>query len=212
MNFNVQTFLDMLAGYNRNIWPLQTVAYFLAILCLFLAFRPSRVSSKLISMVLSFFWIWTGTVFGIFYWGPVYWPAYPLMGLWILQGVFFFVSGFIKSDISFKLKFNFYSILGSIFILYGLAGYQVLGYFIGHRYPVFFAPGLVPCPTNVLTVGMLLLSDKKNPGHLLIIPLAWSISGFLPVSKGILEDIGMMVFGLSGVALLMYRNRKKTGW
>jgi hypothetical protein len=132
------------------------------------------------------------------------------MVLWVVQGAFFLVSGVVKSDLSFRFRFKPYAIIGLIFILYGLAGYQVFGYFLGHRYPVFFAPGLVPCPTNVLTIGMLLLTDKKFPRRLLIIPLLWSISGFLPASKGILEDIGMMVFGVSGVVLLGLRNRKKT--
>ena len=134
MDLNIETFLDMLAKYNRNIWPLQIV--------------------------------------------------------------------------SFKFKSDPYSILGSIFILYGLAGYQVFGYFIGHRYPAFFAPGLVPYPTNVFTVGILLLTDKRFPKYLLIIPFLWSISGFIPVSKGILEDNGMMIFGVSGVVLIALRNRK----
>jgi hypothetical protein len=208
MDLNIETFLDMLAKYNRDIWPLQIVSYLLAILSLFLALRPSKYSSKMISVVLSFFWLWTGIVFGFFYWGPGYRPAYLFSLLWIVQGVFFLVSGVIKSDISFKFKSGPYSILGSIFILYALAGYQVFGYFIGHRYPAFFAPGLVPCPTNVFTVGVLMLTEKKLPGYLMAIPLLWSISGFMPVSKGILEDIGMIVFGVLGVVLILMRNRK----
>jgi hypothetical protein len=210
MNFNIRTFLEMLARYNRNIWPVQIIFYLLAVVCLFLAVRPSRYSSKIISVSLSFFWLWTGIVFGLFYWSPSYGPAYLFMPLWIVQGVFFLVSGVIRSDLSFRSRFESSSIIGFIFILYGLAGYQVFGYFIGHRYPVFFAPGLVPCPTNVLTLGMLLLTDKKLPGHLPIIPLVWSISGFLPASKGILEDIGMMVFGTLCVVLILLRNRKTT--
>jgi hypothetical protein len=66
----------------------------------------------------------------------------------------------------------------------------------------------VPCPTNVFTIGILLLTDKRFPKYLLLIPFLWSISGFIPVSKGILEDIGMIVFGVLGVVLIMMRNRK----
>jgi hypothetical protein len=209
MNFNIGTFLEMLARYNRDIWPIQIAAFCLAILCLLFALRPSKASSRMISVILSFFWLWTGIVFGLFYWGPSYGPAYPLMVLWIVQGFFFLLSGVIKSDLSFQFRFEPGSIIGFIFILYGLAGYPVFGSFLGHQYPVFFAPGLVPCPTNALTIGLLLLTDRKFPNHLLMIPLLWSISGFLPASKGILEDIGMMVFGVSGVVLLALRNRKK---
>ncbi len=208
MDLNIETFLDTLAKYNRDIWPLQIVSYIIAIACLFLVLRPSKTSSRMVSAVLSFFWLWTGMVFGLFYWGPGYTPAYFFSVLLIIQGVLFFVCGVLKAKLFYQFKWSPYSVLGLIIILYGLAGYQVFGYFIGHRYPVFFAPGLVPCPTNAFTVGLLLWTDKKFPKHLLIVPFLWSISGFMPVSKGILEDIGMIVFGLSGVLLLFMRDRK----
>jgi hypothetical protein len=210
MDLNIETFLAMLGRYNQELWPLQIVSYILAILCLFLALKPSKTSSKVISAVLSFYWLWTGIVFGILYWGPTYTPAYLFSVLLIIQGILFFASGVLKARLSFQFKLNPYSVLGLIVILYALGGYQVFGYFIGHRYPVFFASGLVPCPTNAFTVGMLLWTARKFPKHLLIIPFLWSLSGFMPVSKGILEDIGMILFGLSGVLLILIRDRKSS--
>ena len=210
MDFKIETFLGMLARYNQDVWPLQIGAYLLAILALVIAFKPFKYSSKIITAVLSLFWFWTGIVFGLFYWGPSYTPAYIFSVLLIIQGILFLFSGVLKAKLSFQFKLNPYSVLGMIIILYGLAGYQVFGYFIGHRYPDFFAPGLVPCPTNVFTVGLLLWTDKKIPKRLLIIPFLWSLSGFMPVSKGILEDIGMILFGISGVLLLFMRDRKSS--
>ncbi len=208
MDFQIDAFLALLAGYNEHIWPLQIVACLLGILSVYLAVRTFKHSSKMISTVLSFFWLWTGLVFCILYWGPSYTPAYPFGVLWIAQGIFFLVSGVLRSDVSFKFRSGPYSVLGLVFILYGLAGYQVFGYFIGHRYPIFFAPGLVPCPTNAFTIGVLLLTDNKLPKYMTIIPFLWSLSGVVPVSKGILEDIGMIVFGVLGVVLIWMRDRK----
>jgi hypothetical protein len=77
MGLNIESFLTMLAKYNRDIWPLQIISYILAILSIFLALRPSKFSSKMISVVLSFFWLWTGIVFGFFIGGRVWCPAPP---------------------------------------------------------------------------------------------------------------------------------------
>jgi len=207
LDFKLETFLNLLAGYNQNIWPLQILSYFLGILSTTIAIKTFKNSSRMISAILSFFWLWTGIVFCIFYWGPVYKPAYLFCVLWIVQGVFFLVSGVFKSDISFQFKPDPRSFLGLLFIIYALAGYQIFGYFIGHRYPRFFAPGLVPCPTNVFTVGILLLTDKKFPRYLMVLPFLWSISGFMPVSKGVLEDMGMIIIGIAGMLLIMKRDK-----
>ena len=210
MDFKLEPFLAMLAGYNQHVWPLQAVAYGLGVLSVCIAVRTFNGSSKIVSLVLSFFWLWNGAVFGIFYWGPEYAPAYLFSALLVVQGIFFLVSGVFRSDLTFKCKSDGYSISGLVFIVYALAGYQFFGYFLGHRYPVFFPPGLVPCPTNIFTIGILLLTDKKLPRHLMVIPVLWSLSGFMPVAKGILEDIGMIATGVLGAVLILARDRKRS--
>jgi hypothetical protein len=47
------------------------------------------------------------------------------------------------------------------------------------------------------------------PWGLLIIPLFWGLGGVLPVSVGILEDIGLIVAGVVGTVLLVLRDRER---
>ena len=67
----------------------------------------------------------------------------------------------------------------------------------------------LPCPTTIFTFGLFLLNRKKGPMALLIIPLAWSLLGFMAAFKfGIWEDTGLIVASLVTVLLWMHRNKK----
>jgi hypothetical protein len=59
----------------------------------------------------------------------------------------------------------------------------------------------------VFTFGLFLLSDRKLPWWMLPVPVLWAIGGIVPVSLGVLEDIGLMVAGVLGTSLIIYRDR-----
>jgi len=92
-----------------------------------------------------------------------------------------------------------------------MVGYPVVGYILGHIYPRALPFGLAPCPTTVFTFGLFMLTDKKIPKPFLVIPLLLSISAIVPVSIGILEDIGLIIAGLVGTPMLLLRDRKSQG-
>jgi hypothetical protein len=193
--------------YNLAIWPMQVVAYVLGMMALFFAIKLSRYSSRIISGILCFLWLWTGIVFFPLYFGPVYTPAYGFGLLFIIQGLAFLLS-VLKPRLSFGFKGDVYSIVGLLFIAYAMIGYPVVGYFLGHIYPQSPPFGLTPCPGTVFTFGLFLLTDKKVPRLFLVIPLLWALGGVLPVSVGILEDIGLIISGVLGTAMILYRDRK----
>jgi hypothetical protein len=199
--------LAVFENYNLAIWPMQVLAYVLGLVALFFAIKPSRYSSRIITGILCFLWLWTGIVFFPLYFGPVYTPAYAFGLLFITQGALFLVSVF-RPRLSFGFQGDVYSILGLLFIAYAMVGYPVFGYFLGHVYPQTPPFGLTPCPGTVFTFGLFLLTDKKVPKLFLIIPLLWALGGVLPVSVGILEDVGLIISGLLGTAMIVYRDRR----
>jgi len=194
--------------YNLAIWPMQVLAYALGLVALFFAIKSSRYSSRIIAAILAFLWLWTGIVFFPFYFAPVYTPAYGFGVLFIIQGLLFLAT-VLKPRLSFGFKGDVYSIVGLLFIAYALIGYPVVGYFLGHIYPQTPPFGVTPCPATVFTFGLFLLTDKKVPKLFLIIPLLWALGGVLPVSVGILEDIGLIISGVLGTAMILYRDKKR---
>jgi hypothetical protein len=210
MMLTLEQLLSTFENYNLAIWPMQILAYFLGISALFFAVKRTPYSGKIVLGILSFFWLWTAVGFFLFYFGPVYSPAYAFGGLFIIQGVLFFAD-VVKPRVSFGFRGDLYSIVGVLFIAYAMIGYPVVGYFLGHRYPQSPPFGLTPCPATVFSFGLLLLTDKKVPKLLLVIPLLWAIGGVIPVSVGILEDVGLIIAGVLGTALILYRDRDGQG-
>jgi len=205
-SITLEGFLMVLERYNLSIWPIQIFAYIFGLLALFFAIKSTKYSNKIILTVLSFFWLWNGIVFCPIYWAPTYKFAYLFGALCIIQGLLFFI-GAIKSNMSIRFHPNLYSIIGIVAVIYAVGGYYLLGYFLGHAYPKSFPFGLVPCPTAIFTFGLFLMADKKFPIYYLIIPFILSLAGFLAVYKGILEDIGLIIVGLLGTALILLRDR-----
>lgn len=207
LSFNLEEFLVVLEQYNLAIWPLQIIAFLLGIVALFFSQKRKKYSDQIILAILSFYWLWNGIVFCPFYWAPTYKYAYLFGSFCIIQGLLFLI-GVFRPSISFGRYSNLHSIIGILFIVYAMFGYQLLGYFLGHIYPKFFPFGLVPCPTTIFTFGIFLLTGNKFSKYYLLVPLIVAIAGFLAVYKGVFEDIGLIIAGLLGTYLLLRRSGK----
>jgi hypothetical protein len=209
--FTVDQFLDLFQDYNPAIWPMQVVAYVLGITAVAFVFIPSKLSSRFVSAVLAFFWLWNGIVYHLLFFAAINPLAYGFAAAFVLQGILFFTEGALKPDLTFRFKPDVYSFTGLVFLVYGMVAYPLLGTALGHGYPKSPAFGLAPCPTGIFTFGLLMLVDGSVPRHLLIIPFLWSAIGFFAaVSLGITEDIGLLVAGVLGSLMIIYREQKTT--
>jgi hypothetical protein len=205
LSFSLEEFLLVLESYNLDIWPLQIIAYTLILLVLFILLKPTKYSAKIVSAILSFFWLFTGIVFCFIYWAPNHIFGYIFGICCAAQGLLFLYS-IIKSDIAITLPNKTNMLIGILFILYAMIGYQILGYYLDHIYPNFFAVGLVPCPTTIFTFGLFVLINKKIPIKYVAIPFVISLGGFLAVYNGIYEDVGLIILGIWGTILIIKRN------
>jgi hypothetical protein len=206
--FTTEQFLDNFKNYNLAIWPIQIGFYLLAAIAVYLILRKGRGSGKVVSAILSFFWLWMGIAYHLIYFTAINKAAFLFGAIFILQGLIFLYVGIIKNNLSFKLKPDFNGITGAILVLFALVVYPILGYGLGHAYPSSPTFGL-PCPTTIFTFGILLWIDKKFPIAIVVIPFLWSIIGFTAAfSLGITEDIALLVSGLAACILLILLNRK----
>ena len=199
--------LGVFAAYNAQIWPMQIVAYLLGIAGFVLAFRKSNLSNRLIPAILAFFWLWVALMFWLPSAGQGFAPGYIFAGLFLIQGLLFLRQAW-RSKLVFGYQASLTAWAGIFFVLYALAGYPLFGMLIGHTYPYASPFGLTPCPLVAFTFGLLLLTVQKIPKVLLIVPLFYAFSGFLWVSIGMVEDIGMILSGLVGIGLIWARDSK----
>jgi len=206
--FTLDQFFEIFKNYNETVFPAQIFLYLECFLAIYLITKPTLISNKIISGLLAFFWLWMGVVYHLIFFTTINKAAYIFGTAFIIQAVLFITYGVFKNRLSFSFGSDIYGVTGIILILFGLIIYPVVGYLLGHVYPSSPTFGL-PCPTTILTFGVLLLMDKKCPVAILIIPFLWSIIGFTAAFNfGILEDTGLLISGLLTITLLLIKNRK----
>ena len=199
--------LEVFAAYNPMIWPMQIVAYLLGLFAVYLAVRKIVIAKRAIPAVLAFFWLWVGLAF----WLPSvlqgYMPGILFTALFLIQGGLL-AALTIKPRLEFGFKGDACAWAGAFCLLYALVGYPLFGALVGHNYPYMSPFGLTPCPVVTFTFGLLLLSTTKVSKILLFIPFFYAMSGFLWISIGMWEDVGMLLSGMLGAGLIIYRDAR----
>jgi hypothetical protein len=203
MPFTIEQFLGVFRIYNNSIYPFQFILFFSALYIIYLAFSKKKYSSKVITWILVFYWLWTGIVYHILFFSFIN-PAALIFGaIFILQGLLFIITGIFDKKLEFKFEKRLNGYAGAVIILYALILYPLLGIYFGHTYPDNPTFGL-PCPTTIFTFGILLWTSKKIPAYILGIPLIWAVLGvFAALNLGVKEDLGLIVAGLLSAALII---------
>ncbi len=202
--FTVTQFLKVFEDYNNAVFPAQIIFYLIAAAAV--VFIILKKYDVLNGCVISFFWFWMGAVYHIAFFTSINKAAY-------LFGIFFIIQSLLTlyfalgKKLSFAFKTDLYGLTGIVLIVYALIIYPVIGMLAGHGYPQSPLLGL-PCPTTIFTFGLFLMSDKKFPVTLLIIPFLWSVLGFTAaINFGIKEDTGLLISGILALILILYKNK-----
>jgi hypothetical protein len=205
--FTSEQFLDVFKAYNLALWPAQIFLVVLALAAIFLAVYKTKFSDRVITLALTFYWLWIGIVYHLIFFTKINKAAYGFAALFLLQSGLFFYFGIIKHTLHFKYLNNVKGLSAIVMFLYSLIFYPLLGYSFGNIYPQTPTFGL-PCPTTIFTFGLLLLSEGKINKILLIIPVLWAVIGFTAALKlGILQDIGLLVSAVLTLTVIIIERK-----
>jgi len=191
--FSRSDFLDVFAAYNTALWP-AVLALWLGTAVALIAVVRGRRSSRFVSGLLAFHWAWAAVAYHAAYFARIN-PAAPLFaGLFLLQAALFFWSGVATGRLTFSWAPSPRHFVGLGLSVYALA-YPLLSLLFGHEYPRMPTFG-VPCPTTLLTAGLLLIADLPLHRWLVVIPIIWSVvGGSAAVFLGVTADLMLFVAG-----------------
>jgi hypothetical protein len=210
MPFTPSQFLSLFARYNAAVWPLQlvTMAAALAVVAL-LAWRPGRRSDVAASAVLVSFSLVVGIGYFFLGFARHLSPAGYLFGtIFVVQAALLGSATLRPGALTFSAAPGWRTIAGTIVLAYGLVGYPVVGLLAGR--PPVQSPwmGVVPCPTTIFTIGLLLRSTSRRPAVFLVLPIAWALIGTTAAIRfGVFEDLGMTAAAIVGVLSLLLPRR-----
>jgi hypothetical protein len=198
--FTHDEFLDLFGDYNRALWPVVVLLWLATLGALVRLYRGRPQASRVLAALLVFHWAWAGAVYHLAFFRRIN-PAALLFGLaFLLEAALLFWRGVIRPSASFISSSSIWSKFGFGLVLYALV-YPAVGLLFGLHYPRLPTFG-VPCPTTILTAGLLLLVPKSEARLLGGIPVLWAgVGGSAAFVLGVRADL---VLPLAGVLLLIY--------
>src|SRR5580765_461782 len=99
--FTLEDFLGVFSNYNQTVFPFQFIFYLLGVTIVILLLNPISRSSRIISFILSFFWIWMGLVYFFTFFSVISPAAYLFGTIFLLEGIFFLYYGVYHEKLSF---------------------------------------------------------------------------------------------------------------
>lgn len=189
--FSESAFLDLFGLYNQALWPLVAGAWVASLAVVIRAWRDQRAGASVL-VLLAAHWLWSGVVCHWLYFRTINPAAVVFAGVFVAQGGLFAWAA-ATGRARFQFDRSLRDRLGLGLVGYGFL-YPFLGQLFGLEYPrlPLFA---VPCPTVLLTAGLLLASSGL-PRVVKLVPILWTaIGGSAAVLLGILADLALLVAG-----------------
>ena len=204
--FTHDQFLDVFADYNRALWPALLALWLATAWGLSHLYRGRPGASRVVAALLSLHWAWSGAVYHLIYFRRIN-PAAALFGVaFLTQAGLLLWRGVVRQRLTFDRKRPRWGPVALVLVLYALV-YPALGLVLGLRAPRFPSFG-VPCPTAILTAGLLLLAPRREARLLGIIPVLWAaIGGSAAFLLGVRADMALVLAGLLLVAYLVTPER-----
>jgi hypothetical protein len=204
--FSEEQFLDVFAAFNRAFWPLGAVLWIAAAI-VFVSWLRQRAPARVVMGLLAALWL-TGALYHLVFFTAIN-PAAWLFGAAFMAEALLMLWIGATRPIAFERRRDWQSIAAAVLVVYSLC-YPLLGLLFGLRFPRMPAFG-VPCPTALITVGLLLSSREGVARALLIVPVLWCvIATSAALQLGIAADLALAVAAALGLAHMLARPRYAT--
>jgi hypothetical protein len=206
--FTSDEFSGVFALYNQTFIVVAAALWLASAgMVAFVARDPER-RSRTLSLFLAVLWLWNAVAYHALFFTRINPAAWLFAALFVVQAVLFLWTT-AGRRIEYFSSIGWRRRIGQGVVAYGLA-YPFLTIALGHSYPATPTFG-VPCPTAILTIGVLVGARGQVPLALAIVPIVW---GFIGGSAAVLLAVPTDYVLLGGRSLFtanMAAQRVKAG-
>ncbi|WP_316860307.1 DUF6064 family protein [uncultured Cohaesibacter sp.] len=200
MQFTEADLFAVFEAWNNAAWPLQFIAYGLGLIAVGLLLRPSKRSTTTTLIILAAMWLVNGIGFHWSYYTAVTPAAWVFGAAFVIEGLLLAATPFVAPTFRIGPRKDAATLVALALILYAMVFYPLLGMLFGQSYPATPTFGLIPCPTTIFTLGLLLLGSWGMAKWLLIIPCLWGVvGGSAAILFGVPQDYGLILAMLLAV-------------
>lgn len=159
--YTAEVLASFVAHYHEAIWPVQIIAVFLVLAALYGAFRPNSVTDRLIGLILTVFWTWTGYVFYIREFSSISFLAPIYGGFFLFQAALIVGFSVIRHDLRFRYTNHWKGRVGLVCLVLALIGYPLAVGIFEEQWASLRLVGITPVPTILFTLAFLLMADAE---------------------------------------------------
>jgi Family of unknown function (DUF6064) len=180
--FTSDQFFGVFAQYNRTFIVVVVGLWLASVATLVFVSRDPARRSRTLSLFLGALWLWNAGAYHVLFFTRINPAAWLFAALFLVQALLFFWTS--RGPIEYFSSTGWMRSVGIGLVAYALA-YPFLTMALGHTYPETPTFG-VPCPTAILTIGILVSAGDRLPLVLATIPIVW---GFIGGSAALLLSV-----------------------
>jgi hypothetical protein len=175
--FSPRTYHRLIERHNLALWPAQLLALALGAMIAGLLRRPTPGRGRAIAAILVALWAWVGWTFVTTRYATINWAASYFAWLFAAEVLLFGWLGVARADLRFGWRRDPAGLVGGALFVGSVALYPLLAPFLGRGWTQSELFGMLPDPTVLGTLGLLLMSEgSPRPRQaLLAAPLVWCL-------------------------------------
>jgi hypothetical protein len=201
--FSSDEFFGVFAAYNQRFVLVAILFWLATLLSVVAAWRDSRRWSRRLGALLAVVWLWNAVAYHSLLFSAINPAAWLFAVLFTLQAALLAVAT-ARGRVSYFGATGARKVVGAVLVASALA-YPALALASGHPYPRVPTFG-VPCPTAILTIGLLVSAGGRLPVTLAIVPMVWAfIGGSAALLFGVVPDYVLLAAGVLLVAIAARR-------
>lgn len=193
--FSPRTYWRLIERHNEALWPTQLPALLLGIAFLWLLLRPRPWSHRAVAGSLAVLWGWVAWSFLWERYATINWAAAYIAPLFALQAVLLALIG---SRLRWSFGWTGRGVAGLGLFLYALVLHPLTAPLTGRSIRGAEVFGILPDPTAIATLGLVMMAAGRWSWLLIVIPLLWCLAGWATLHS--MEAAGAWVL-LATVAL-----------
>jgi hypothetical protein len=172
--FAPRTYYRLFELYNREIWPGQVLALLVGFAMLGLLGKRGPWQSRVISAVLAAAWLWVAWAYHYTRYASINWAATYFAGAFALEALLLLVLG-VGHRLDLRAKAGWVNRVGVGLVLFALVLHPLIGPLVGRSWAQVETFAIMPDPTVVATLGIIVLTSGWPTWLLLPIPILWCL-------------------------------------
>ena len=201
--FSRTEFFDVFGAYNAMLWPAAVALWLVSFVFALVLVRANRPPHRGLSALLAVHWAWSGLAYHAAFFAHINPAAWMFAGLFVAQAAMFGWFGVLRGRLRFSTGRSIRHDVAALLVVYALA-YPLINLAEGLTFPRMPSFG-VPCPTTILTVGLLLTAETL-PWGLIVIPALWSVTaGSAALLLGVRADFILFIAAVAPIAVIARR-------